>query len=170
MFRNCFADFCLPFKRIAQAQQAPTISTKVNVVSVLATVLDKDGKVIKNLTQDDFVLLEDGVSQKIDYFSEEANLPLTVGLLVDTSRSQREVLDQERRASSRFLDQALRERADRAFVFQFDGVKTLHALDAPKRALSSGQKPSRKSRLGAKLPRLVGYYVNRAQTIILKCD
>ena len=120
MFRNCFADFCLPFKRIAQAQQAPTISTKVNVVSVLATVHDKDGKVIKNLTQDDFVLLEDGVSQKIDYFSEEANLPLTVGLLVDTSRSQREVLDQERRASSTFLDQVLRERADCAFVVQFD--------------------------------------------------
>ena len=79
MFRNCFADFCLPFKRIAQAQQAPTISTKVNVVSVLATVHDKDGKVIKNLAQDDFVVLEDGVSQEIDYFSEEANLPLTVG-------------------------------------------------------------------------------------------
>jgi VWFA-related protein len=101
----------------------------------LATVHDKDGKVIKNLMQDDSVLLEDSVSQKIDYFSEEANLPLTVGLVVDTSRSQREVLDQEHRASSTFLDQALRERADRAFVFQFDGfdgVKTLHALDAPK--------------------------------------
>ena len=65
MFRNCFADFYLPF----------TISTKLNVVSGLATVHDKDGKVIKNLTQDDFALLEDGVSQKIDYFSEEANCP-----------------------------------------------------------------------------------------------
>jgi VWFA-related protein len=134
--RACFGIASLIFifrsNGITQAQQAPTISTKVNVVSVLATVHDKDGKVIKNLTQDDFVLLEDGVSQKIDYFSEEANLPLTVGLLVDTSRSQREVLDQERRASSTVLDQVLRERADRAFVFQFDtGVKTLHALDAP---------------------------------------
>ena len=101
--RACFGIASLIFifrsNGIAQAQQATTISTKVNLVSVLATVHDKDGKVIKNLAQDDFVVLEDGVSQEIDYFSEEANLPLTVGLLVDTSRSQREVLDQERRAS-----------------------------------------------------------------------
>jgi VWFA-related protein len=134
--RACFGIASLIFifrsNGIAQAQQAPTISTKVNLVSVLATVHGKDGKAIKNLAQDDFVLLEDGVSQKIDYFSEEANLPLTVGLVVDTSRSQREVLDQERRANSTFLDQVLRERADRAFVVQFDtGVKTLQALDAP---------------------------------------
>lgn len=134
--RACFGIASLIFifrsNGIAQAQQASTISTKLNLVSVLATVHGKDGKVIKNLAQDDFVLLEDGVSQKIDYFSEEANLPLTVGLLVDTSRSQREVLDKERRANSTFLDQVLRERADRAFVVQFDtGVKTLQALDAP---------------------------------------
>ena len=104
--RACFGIASLIFifgsNGIAQAHQAPTISTRVNVDSVLATVHDKDGKVIKNLTQDDSVLLEDGVSQKIDYFSEEANLPLTVGLLVDTSRRQREVLDQEPRASSTF--------------------------------------------------------------------
>jgi VWFA-related protein len=134
--RACFGIASLIFifrsNGIAQAQQASTISTKLNLVSVLATVHGKDGKVIKNLAQDDFVLLEDGVSQKIDYFSEEANLPLTVGLLVDTSRSQREVLDKERRANSTFLGQVLRERADRAFVVQFDtGVKTLQALDAP---------------------------------------
>ena len=134
--RACFGIASLIFifrsNGIAQAQEAPTISTKVNLVSVLATVHGKDGKAIKNLAQDDFVLLEDGVSQKIDYFSEEANLPLTVGLLVDTSRSQREVLDKERRANSTFLGQVLRERADRAFVVQFDtGVKTLQALDAP---------------------------------------
>jgi hypothetical protein len=81
--RACFGIASLIFifrsNGIAQAQQATTISTKVNLVSVLATVHDKDGKVIKNLAQDDFVVLEDGVSQEIDYFSEEANLPLTVG-------------------------------------------------------------------------------------------
>ena len=61
----------------------------------MATVYDKDGKVIKNLARDDFVLLEDGVSQKIDYFPEEADLPLTVGLLVqfDTGVKTLEALD-----------------------------------------------------------------------------
>jgi VWFA-related protein len=113
----------------AFAQQAPTISTKVNAVSVFATVHDRDGRVVKNLTQDDFSLSEDGVPQKITYFSRESDLPLTVGLLVDTSRSQIGVLGQERRASNTFLDQVLRQRDDQAFVVQFDTtVKTLQGL------------------------------------------
>src|SRR5215469_12405333 len=95
------------------AQEAPVISKRVNVVSLFATVHDRDGRVVKNLTPDDFVLLEDGVPQKIDYFSRESDLPLTVGLLVDTSRSQTRVLDQERRASYTFLDRVLREGTDK---------------------------------------------------------
>ena len=94
------------------AQEVPTFSTKVNVVSLLATVQDRDGRVVKNLTSDDFALMEDGVPQKIRYFSQETNLPLTIGLLVDTSRSQSRVLQQERRASYRFLDQVLRANQD----------------------------------------------------------
>jgi VWFA-related protein len=101
-------------------QQGPTISSRVNVVTLFATVHDADGKVVKDLTPDDFVLLEDGVPQKIDYFSQESNLPLTIGLLVDTSRSQTGVLEQERRASYTFLDQVLREGKDQAFVVHFD--------------------------------------------------
>ena len=102
------------------AQQGPTISSRVNVVTLFATVHDADGKVVKNLTRDDFVLLEDGVPQKIDYFSPESDLPLTIGLLVDTSRSQTGVLDQEQRASYAFLNQVLREGKDQAFVVHFD--------------------------------------------------
>jgi VWFA-related protein len=102
------------------AQQGPTISSRVNVVTLFATVHDADGKVVKNLTRDDFVLLEDGVPQKIDYFSPESDLPLTIGLLVDTSRSQTGVLDQEQRANYTFLNQVLREGKDQAFVVHFD--------------------------------------------------
>jgi VWFA-related protein len=102
------------------AQQGPTISSRVNVVTLFATVHDADGKVVKNLTRDDFVLLEDGSPQKIDYFAQESDLPLTIGLLVDTSRSQTGVLEQERRASYTFLDQVLREGKDQAFVVHFD--------------------------------------------------
>ena len=72
--------------------------------------------------RDDFVLLEDGVPQKIDFFSQESDLPLTIGLLVDTSRSQIGVLDQERRASYTFLDQVLREGKDQAFVVHAERV------------------------------------------------
>lgn len=99
---------------------ADTISVKVNVVNVLATVRDKHGKIINNLTKDDFTLNEDGRPQSIHYFSRETDLPLTLGLLVDTSLSQRRVLDQERSASHSFLDQMVREDRDKAFIIHFD--------------------------------------------------
>ena len=102
------------------AQQRPTISSRVNVVTLFATVHDADGRVVKNLTPDDFVLLEDGERQDIEFFTKETDLPLTIGLLVDTSRSQTGVLEEERRASYVFLDQVLREGKDQAFVVHFD--------------------------------------------------
>jgi VWFA-related protein len=122
----------------ARAQQPPTISTKVNVVSILATVHDKDGRVVKNLNPDDFVLLEDGVPQKIAYFSRESDLPLSVCLLVDTSRSQSGVLAEERRASYTFLDQVLRNPKDQACLVRFDtSVETLQPLTSSRSDLSS---------------------------------
>jgi len=99
---------------------AATFSVKVKVVNVLATVRDKRGKIVNNLTKDDFSLTEDGRPQSIRYFSRETDLPLTLGLLVDTSLSQRRVLDQERDASHSFLDQMVREDKDKAFIIHFD--------------------------------------------------
>jgi VWFA-related protein len=104
---------------VLHAQEQPKISVEVKVVNVLATVRDKHGKIISNLAKDDFVLEEDGRPQTISYFSRESDLPLTLGLLVDTSLSQRRVLEQERNASYSFLDQMLREK-DLAFVIHFD--------------------------------------------------
>jgi VWFA-related protein len=112
----------------AQAQppgQQPTpapskISVSVKVVNVLASVRNKHGEIVRNLTKDDFELEEDGRPQTISYFSRESDLPLTLGLLVDTSGSQRRVLDQERDASSTFLDQVLRVDKDKAFLIHFD--------------------------------------------------
>jgi VWFA-related protein len=122
----------------AWTQEGPTISVNVNVVSLLATVHDRDGGVVKNLKADDFVLLEDGKPQPISYFSREADLPLTVGLLVDTSRSQTGVLEQERHASYRFLDQTLRPDKDRAFVMNFDErVEILQGLTSSRSELES---------------------------------
>jgi VWFA-related protein len=105
----------------AQTEQpVTTMSVKVKVVNVLATVRDKRGAVIGNLSKDDFALSEDGRPQTVHYFAQESDLPLTLGLLVDTSMSQRRVLDQERSASHSFLDRMVREDRDRAFIIHFD--------------------------------------------------
>ena len=77
---------------------------------------------IGNLNQDDFLLSEDGRPQTIRYFARETDLPLTLGLLVDTSGSQRRVLDAERGACLRFLDQVVREQKDKVFIMQFDSA------------------------------------------------
>ena len=99
--------------------QGTTFSTDVNVVSIFATVREK-GKIKKGLAADDFVLTEDGRPQKIRYFSQETDLPLTLGLLIDTSLSQRRVLGEEKDASYRFLDQVLRPEKDLTFLMHFD--------------------------------------------------
>jgi VWFA-related protein len=100
--------------------QKPDISVDVKLVNVFATVRDKKGAIVNNLTKNDFMLEEDGRPQTIQYFAQESNLPLTLGLLVDTSMSQRTVLSQERTASYAFLDHMLREEKDKAFVIHFD--------------------------------------------------
>jgi VWFA-related protein len=100
--------------------QDAKFSTDVNVVTLLATVHDRDGRVIKNLERQDFQLQDEGRRQTITYFTRESDLPLQIGLLVDTSRSQRGVLGAEKRASYKFLEQVLREDKDRAFVARFD--------------------------------------------------
>jgi VWFA-related protein len=99
--------------------QEPTIAVDVKVVNVLATVRDKHGQIVNSLTKDDFNLQEDGRAETIKYFSRESDLPLTLGLLVDTSLSQRRVLGEERSASYSFLDKMLRPK-DQAFVIHFD--------------------------------------------------
>jgi VWFA-related protein len=102
-------------------QETTTIKKDVNVVNVLATVRNKQGQLVNNLTKDDFKLEDDGRLQTIRYFSKVTDLPLTLGLLVDTSLSQRRVLEQERTASYTFLEDLLREWKDKAFVVHFDG-------------------------------------------------
>ncbi len=104
----------------AQPTPQSKIAVEVNTVSVLAAVRDKHGKAISTLTKDDFALTEDGHPQPIDYFARESDLPLRLGLLVDTSLSQRRVLEQERSASYSFLDHLLRADKDLAFVIHFD--------------------------------------------------
>jgi VWFA-related protein len=106
----------------AQGPAGPvtTMSVNAKVVNLPVTVRDKKGKIVRDLTKDDFELEEDGKPQTIRYFSQETNLPLTIGLLVDTSMSERDNMDRERVASRSFLDQMITRPQDRAFVIHFD--------------------------------------------------
>lgn len=112
--------FALCGARWARGQEQPTFTAGVKVVNVLATVRNKSGALVGNLEKDDFALAEDGHPQSIRYFLHETDLPLTLGLMVDTSGSQTKVLDQERGASLRFLDRVFRENKDHVFIMQFD--------------------------------------------------
>jgi VWFA-related protein len=123
---------------LARAWQDVTFSTEVKVVNVLANVYGKNGEIVRGLTSEDFQLSEDGRPQTIRYFSRETDLPLTLGLLVDTSMSQRRVIDAERTASFRFVDQVLREATDQAFLVQFDmAVQIRQPLTSSRRILES---------------------------------
>src|SRR4051812_43475085 len=117
----------------------PTFSSDVKVVSVLASVRTKSGDIVANLTKDDFQLAEDNRPQTIKYFSHETNLPLILGLLVDTSGSQRNVLEEEETASYRFLEKVLREDLDKTFLVHFDyDTELLQDLTSSKQKLQRG--------------------------------
>ncbi len=129
---------CVLVCSLLMAQQDATFSTGVKVVNVLASVHDKHNQVVENLTKDDFILEEDGHPQLIKYFSRDTNLPLTVGVLVDISGSQRRLVDAESRASYRFFEQVLREDKDLAFVIHFDReVELLQDLTSSRRKLET---------------------------------
>lgn len=120
----------------APAAQNPPIKVNANLVTVFATVKDKHGKIVANLTKDQFAISEDGRPQTISYFVADTDVALTLGLLVDTSMSQRNVLGQEREASQKFLDDMLRVDRDKAFVIHFDReVELLQDLTASKEKL-----------------------------------
>ena len=111
------------------APLAAQFSTGVRVVNVFATVRDKQGKLIGNLTRDDFELAEDGRKQTIRYFSAHSDLPVTLGILFDISGSQRAVIPEQRQATAAFLRQVLREGTDRAFLLGFNRrISVLEAM------------------------------------------
>lgn len=98
--------------------QPAAISVDVDVVSVLASVRDKRGGLVANLEKNDFTILEDGKPQEIKYFTRETDLPLTIGLLVDVSRSQENLIGIERSAATAFFSKVLRKK-DEAFLISF---------------------------------------------------
>lgn len=106
-------------------------------VNVLATVRDKHGKILSDLTQGDFVVQEDGQAITLSSFARQSSAPLKLGLLVETSVSQRSFLDQEKTGSKIFLDQLLGQN-DAAFLIHFDReVELLQDITSSKAKLES---------------------------------
>src|ERR1700674_4826394 len=110
----------------ASQEQAPTrqdqgkITTVVNLVDVLFTVLDRRNKLVPDLEKDNFKIWDDKAPQSIRYFSKQTDLPLRIGLLMDTSNSIRDRLKFEQDAATSFLFSVLRHNKDQAFVMTFD--------------------------------------------------
>jgi VWFA-related protein len=91
----------------------------VEVVQLFFNAKDKHGALLPNLTKNDFDIFEDGKPQTIKYFKAESDLPLTLGILIDSSGSQRNVLEMEKEVGGAFLENILRPK-DEAFVLNFD--------------------------------------------------
>ena len=118
--------------------KVPVFRKNVNVVNVLVTVKDKHGALIPNLTKDHFELLEDGKPQTIKYFSTENDVPITLGLLIDSSLSMEHTLPEEKVVASGFLQKVLTNK-DLAFVISFDiSVDLLQDLTGDIHLLRSG--------------------------------
>ncbi|HLY63083.1 MAG TPA: VWA domain-containing protein [Terriglobia bacterium] len=110
-------------KEKESAQETPATKltpVRVELVNVLFTVFDKKNRMVVDLTKDDLHVSEDGKPQSLRFFSRESDLPLRIGILVDTSNSVRDRLHFEQEAATDFLNETLRPGKDLAFVVGFD--------------------------------------------------
>jgi VWFA-related protein len=126
-----------------QDKSMETLKVNVRVVQLFFNVKDKKGALIPNQTKDDFDIFEDGKPQTIKYFAAESNLPLTLGILIDSSGSQMRVLEMEKEVGGGFLSQILRPN-DEAFVIGFDvNVDLLQDFTNDVRRLKAGLNKAR---------------------------
>jgi VWFA-related protein len=101
------------------SSQDQAIKVGVSLVSLYATVRDNHKAIVPNLEQNDFKIFEDNVEQKVAFFAKERTLPLTMGLLIDTSGSETEMIGAEQQAATQFLQRVMQKR-DEALVITFD--------------------------------------------------
>ena len=152
---------------VVLAQDDNTIRLDVNLVSIFASVRGKNNALISNLEKGDFKIFEDGKEQQIKNFTRETDLPLTLGLLVDTSSSQERLIDTEQRAASQFFSKVIREK-DQAFLIQFGAeAELLQDLTNSTRSLQKGLQQLRLSvPVGGLHPGPVPTMQNQAGTIL----
>lgn len=113
------ASLLILFSGVLIAQDAePTLKVDVDIVNILFNVRDKSKNLVGSLTKDDFTIFEDGKQQDVKYFARETDLPLTIGLLIDVSASQMNLIDIERNAADQFFGAVIRPK-DLAFLISF---------------------------------------------------
>jgi VWFA-related protein len=100
-------------------EEDPIIRVDVDLVDVYFSVRNKDGGFVNTLKQEDFTVLEDSKPQEIRTFTRETDLPLTIGLLIDVSGSQQNLIEVEKQAGGQFFQQMLRKEKDLAFLISF---------------------------------------------------
>jgi len=127
-------------------EQGPVLKSNVDLVSIFATVRDKNKRVVTDLKQEDFKVLEDNQEQKLAFFSKEVTLPITLGLLIDTSGSESNRLGAEQEAAIRFINRVMRK-GDEAMVISFDLDVDLLADFTDDRSII--QRAINKARIGA---------------------
>src|SRR5260370_29052710 len=108
-----------PSKQEPAQKSDQTIISVVNLVDVLFTVLNRRNKLVPELDKADFKIWDDKAPQEIRYFSKQTDLPLRIGMLLDTSNSIRDRIKFEQDASINFLFSVLRRNKDEAFVTTF---------------------------------------------------
>jgi VWFA-related protein len=109
-----------PAGQVLQSDEATRITVDVTRVNLLFTVTDKKGRFITDLGKDDFEVVEGKRRQTISDFAAESDLPLRLGILIDTSNSVRERFKFEQEAASQFIDSVMRTNLDKALVVSFD--------------------------------------------------
>jgi VWFA-related protein len=151
----------------AATAQDGVIKVNVNLVNVLCTVHNKAGGLVGNLEKTDFTVFEDGKQQEIKYFTRETDLPLTIGLLVDTSSSQERLIEIERNAAHQFFTRVLRPK-DEAFLIQFGAEADLlqDSTNSPKLLLDGLNQLRLSVPVGGLHPGPVPTMQNQAGTIL----
>ncbi|HEX2711407.1 MAG TPA: VWA domain-containing protein [Candidatus Acidoferrales bacterium] len=114
-----------PPRNPPQQSEGPTIRREITLVDIVATVLNRRRKFVTDLQKEDFAVLEDGKPQEIRYFSRQTDLPLRVGLLLDTSNSIRARIKFEQEAAVDFLYNVIRRKKDRALLMIFDNEPSI---------------------------------------------
>jgi Ca-activated chloride channel homolog len=109
-----------PAKPATSQATTPAITSTTGLVHLVATVMDRRREFVTDLEQTDFKVLEDGTPQEIRYFGRDTDLPLRIGILLDTSNSIRPRLEFEKEAANDFLQHVIRRNKDQAFLMTFD--------------------------------------------------
>jgi VWFA-related protein len=131
---------------VQQAEEPARISVDVTRVNMLFTVTDKKGRFVTDLGREDFEVVEGKKPQNIAEFTAESDLPLRLGILIDTSNSIRDRFRFEQDAAAEFLRTVMRARVDKAILVRFDTRAELvtdllddpHQLEAGIRSLRPG--------------------------------